>query len=103
MGIVGASVLLGLETSLLPDSPPSVESLLRSSFSSLVTSPHAWTVAAALATCVMCLVSDLRVGSSRSAYKTRCAVVKEPAESACSYGKEAPEAIVVYVAWVLFL
>ena len=77
MGLAGASMLLGLEGSLLPDNPPSVGDLFVSSLSSLVASAHAWTLAAALATYLVCLVSDLRLGSTRSAYKARCVVVKE--------------------------
>lgn len=78
MGMAGASILLGLEGSLLPDSPPSVGDLLQLSFASLVASAHAWILAGALATYLVCLLTDLRVGSSRSAYKTRCVVVKQP-------------------------
>lgn len=73
MGVVGASVLLGLEASLLPGNPR----VSQPSFSSLVASSYVWTVAAAVATCLACLVSDLRVGYSRSAYKARCVIVKE--------------------------
>lgn len=79
MGAASASVLVGLEASLLlPDSPPSVGDLLRSSLPSLAASAHAWTLAAALATYLVCLVSDLRVGTSRSAFRARCVVAWEP-------------------------
>ncbi|CAB1111999.1 unnamed protein product [Ectocarpus sp. CCAP 1310/34] len=73
MGVVGASIVLGLEDSLRSDGTPSLGDLLRSvpSWSSLAGSAHAWTVSAAVALCLVCLVSDLRRGLSRSAYQTR--------------------------------
>eukprot|EP00903_Cladosiphon_okamuranus_P017572 g16185.t1 len=71
MGMACASILLGLEGSLVPDSPPSAGDLFQPSFLSLFAGAHAWTLAAALATYLVCLVSDILMGSSRSAYKTR--------------------------------
>lgn len=99
MGMVGASVLLGLKASLLPDSPTSVGELFQSSFSSLVASAHTWTLAAALATYLACLVSDLRVGSSRSAYKARCVVVKESIGHGVLVGPESSRR----PSWICFL
>lgn len=79
MSVIGASVILGLEASIRSDGAPSLGDLgdlLRSvpSWLSLAGSAHAWTVSAAAALCLVCLVSDLRTGLSRSAYQTRCAV-----------------------------
>ncbi|CAM9464950.1 unnamed protein product [Hapterophycus canaliculatus] len=73
MGIVGAGVILGLEAYLLPHGEPSLGDLIlsRPSFSTLLASPHTWTVAAALIAGVACFAGDLRIGLSRSAYKSR--------------------------------
>ncbi|CAM9163702.1 unnamed protein product [Pylaiella littoralis] len=86
MGVVGASVVLGLEATLLAGSPPSLRDLLQSSFSSLVASVHAWTVAAAVAACLACLVSDVRMGSSRTAYKPRY-LAREQARRIATFAK----------------
>ncbi|CAM9150551.1 unnamed protein product [Scytosiphon promiscuus] len=73
MGIVGAGVILGLEASLLPHGGPSLRDLVlsRSTFSTFLASPHAWTLAVALLTGVACFATDTRIGLSRSAYQTR--------------------------------
>lgn len=44
---------------------------MSSSFLSLVASARTWVVVATSALCLACLVSDVRVGYSRSAYKAR--------------------------------
>eukprot|EP00904_Undaria_pinnatifida_P013309 jgi/Undpi1/9108/HiC_scaffold_26.g11566.m1 len=70
-GVVGAAIILGSSASLHPNSTPPLEALVSSSFFSLVASARTWAVAAASALCSACVVSDVRVGRSRSAYKAR--------------------------------
>ncbi|CAM9341336.1 unnamed protein product [Ectocarpus fasciculatus] len=88
MGVVGASIILGLEGYLRSDGAPSLGDLLRSSpsWSSLAGSAHAWTVSAAVALCLVCLVSDLRTGLSRSAYQTRY-LAREQARCIAKFSK----------------
>ncbi|CAM9231779.1 unnamed protein product [Ectocarpus sp. 13 AM-2016] len=88
MGVVGASIILGLEGSLRSDGAPSLGDLLRTvpSWSSLAGSAHAWTVSAAVALCLVCLVSDLRRGLSRSAYQTRY-LAREQARCIAKFSK----------------
>lgn len=64
-------MIIASSSSSMPEAAPSLGALLSLSASAAVESGRAWGLFAAAAVFLTCLVSDLRLGLSRSAYKAR--------------------------------
>ncbi|CAM9457447.1 unnamed protein product [Ascophyllum nodosum] len=70
-GVVGAAVILATVISSAPDAAQPLGKISSASLFFLLAGPIAWAVLFAVALVFTCFLSDLRLGSSRSAFKAR--------------------------------